>query len=45
MKAADALHRARRPAKPPKPSANVRSVRYSTSPLLAARTPPWRAKF
>ena len=29
----------------PKPSASVRSVRYSTSPLLASRTPPWRSKF
>ena len=45
MKAADALHRARQPAKAPKPSANVRSVRYSSSPLLASRTPPWRSKF
>ena len=24
---------------------NVRSVMYSTSPLLASRTPPWRSKF
>ncbi|MEO6743410.1 MAG: penicillin-binding protein 2 [Caldimonas sp.] len=24
---------------------SVRSVRYSTSPLLASRTPPWRSKF
>ncbi|MEO7008125.1 MAG: penicillin-binding protein 2 [Caldimonas sp.] len=24
---------------------NVRSVNYSTSPLLASRTPPWRSKF
>ncbi|MBL0720830.1 penicillin-binding protein 2 [Piscinibacter sp. Jin2] len=26
-------------------AAHVRSVRYSNSPLLASRTPPWRAKF
>ena len=45
MKAADALHQARQPAKAPKPSASVRSVRYSTSPLLASKTPPWRSKF
>ncbi|MDB5998840.1 MAG: ftsI [Rhizobacter sp.] len=25
--------------------ANVRSVMYSTSPLLASKTPPWRSKF
>ena len=25
--------------------ANVRSVSYSTSPLLASKTPPWRSKF
>ncbi len=24
---------------------NVRSLNYSTSPLLASRTPPWRSKF
>ena len=24
---------------------NVRSVMYSTSPLLASKTPPWRSKF
>ena len=24
---------------------NVRSVTYSTSPLLASKTPPWRSKF
>ncbi|NUZ08932.1 peptidoglycan D,D-transpeptidase FtsI family protein [Piscinibacter koreensis] len=32
----------------PKPRAvptSVRSVNYSTSPLLASRTPPWRSKF
>jgi len=45
MRAVDALHRARQPAKAPKPSANVRSVRYSSSPLLASKTPPWRSKF
>jgi cell division protein FtsI (penicillin-binding protein 3) len=45
VRAVDALHRARQPAKAPKPSANVRSVRYSTSPLLASKTPPWRSKF
>jgi cell division protein FtsI (penicillin-binding protein 3) len=27
------------------PGANVRSVTYSTSPLLASKTPPWRSKF
>jgi cell division protein FtsI (penicillin-binding protein 3) len=32
--------------KNPKPGAvNVRSVMYSTSPLLASKTPPWRSKF
>jgi cell division protein FtsI (penicillin-binding protein 3) len=32
--------------KPPKAGAvNVRSVMYSTSPLLASKTPPWRSKF
>jgi cell division protein FtsI (penicillin-binding protein 3) len=36
--------------KPPAPArtargATVRSVNYSTSPLLASRTPPWRSKF
>ena len=36
--------------KPAKPrgkgvAANVRSVNYSTSPLLASKTPPWRSKF
>src|SRR5947209_16169 len=45
VKAVEALQRARQPAKAPKPSANVRSVRYSTSPLLASKTPPWRSKF
>ena len=24
---------------------SVRSVNYSTSPLLASKTPPWRSKF
>ena len=27
-----------------RPAASVRSVNYSTSPLLAAPTPPWRSK-
>ena len=27
------------------PGASARSVSYSTSPLLASRTPPWRSKF
>jgi cell division protein FtsI (penicillin-binding protein 3) len=27
------------------PPASVRSLTYSTSPLLASRTPPWRSKF
>ncbi len=32
--------------KAPKAGAvNVRSVMYSTSPLLASKTPPWRSKF
>jgi cell division protein FtsI (penicillin-binding protein 3) len=32
--------------KPPKAGAvNVRAVMYSTSPLLASKTPPWRSKF
>ncbi|HEX3140396.1 MAG TPA: penicillin-binding protein 2 [Rhizobacter sp.] len=32
--------------KPAKAGAvNVRSVMYSTSPLLASKTPPWRSKF
>jgi len=35
--------------KPHRPSGsaggNVRSVMYSTSPLLASKTPPWRSKF
>ncbi len=26
-------------------AANVRSVMYATSPLLASKTPPWRSKF
>ena len=26
-------------------ASNVRSVMYSTSPLLASKTPPWRSKF
>jgi cell division protein FtsI (penicillin-binding protein 3) len=33
-------------SKQAKPGAvNVRSVMYSTSPLLASKTPPWRSKF
>ena len=33
-------------SKAPKAGAvNVRSVMYSTSPLLASKTPPWRSKF
>ena len=27
------------------PGANSRAVSYSTSPLLASKTPPWRSKF
>jgi len=27
------------------PGANSRAVTYSTSPLLASKTPPWRSKF
>ena len=30
---------------PPAAASNVRSVMYSTSPLLASKTPPWRSKF
>jgi len=37
------MSRARNP-KPPGAGANVRSVMYSTSPLLASKTPPWRSK-
>ena len=36
------------PPKPPRhrvTAPTVRSVNYSTSPLLASRTPPWRSKF
>jgi cell division protein FtsI (penicillin-binding protein 3) len=29
----------------PMTSGNVRSVMYSTSPLLASKTPPWRSRF
>jgi cell division protein FtsI (penicillin-binding protein 3) len=36
---------AARPAKPARGAPSVRSVCYSTSPLLASRTPPWRSKF
>lgn len=37
---------ARHVQKAPKAGAvNVRSVMYSTSPLLASKTPPWRSKF
>lgn len=32
------------PVKPRAAASNVRSVNYSTSPLLASRTPPWRSK-
>ena len=28
----------------PRPGATARSVNYSTSPLLASKTPPWRSK-
>ena len=34
-----------RPAKARGPGASARSVTYSTSPLLASKTPPWRSKF
>ncbi len=36
-----------RPSKNPKAalSAGTRSVSYSTSPLLASKTPPWRSRF
>ncbi|HJV94489.1 MAG TPA: penicillin-binding protein 2, partial [Albitalea sp.] len=31
--------------KPPPSGASVRSVNYSSSPLLASKTPAWRSKF
>ena len=34
----------RKPAVKPRPSTSARSVNYSTSPLLATPTPPWRSK-
>jgi cell division protein FtsI (penicillin-binding protein 3) len=34
----------RKPAVKPRPSPSARSVNYSTSPLLATPTPPWRSK-
>ena len=34
-----------RRATAPAKAQSVRSVNYSTSPLLASRTPPWRSKF
>jgi cell division protein FtsI (penicillin-binding protein 3) len=34
----------RKPAAKPRPGASARSVNYSTSPLLATPTPPWRSK-
>ena len=34
---------ARRPGR--SPGASARAVSYSTSPLLASKTPPWRSKF
>ena len=36
--------RPRRPAEGARRAASVRSVNYSTSPLLASPTPPWRSK-
>ncbi len=38
------MRRSKRSAAPAAAS-NVRSVMYSTSPLLASKTPPWRSKF
>jgi len=35
---------AQKAAKPRAGAVNVRSVSYSTSPLLASKTPPWRSK-
>ena len=32
-------------ARPQRGAQSVRSVSYSTSPLLASKTPPWRSKF
>ena len=34
----------RKPAAKPRSGASARSVNYSTSPLLATPTPPWRSK-
>ncbi len=34
-----------KPSKPQRATRSVRNVAYSTSPLLASRTPPWRSKF
>ncbi len=34
-----------KPSKAQRGAQSVRSVNYSTSPLLASRTPPWRSKF
>ncbi len=34
-----------KPAKSQRNARSVRNVSYSTSPLLASRTPPWRSKF
>lgn len=34
-----------KPSRPKSGAVNVRSVMYSTSPLLASKTPPWRSKF
>ena len=34
----------RKPAAKPRSAASARSVNYSTSPLLATPTPPWRSK-
>ena len=37
--------RAKDGGKPRVPASSVRSVTYSTSPLLASKTPPWRSRF
>ena len=38
-------HGAKDGVKPRAAASNVRSVTYSTSPLLASKTPPWRSRF
>src|SRR6185503_17329550 len=40
-----ALMASRMSPRKPSSAGAVRSVTYSTSPLLASKTPPWRSKF